>query len=335
MIRVGVIGVGRFGRHHARIYGELPEVELVAIVDRNEEAARTAAEPSGAAVFTDHRELEGKVDAVSVAVPTVSHREVAGFFLERGVHCLVEKPLTATSDQGRELIEIARGTGAKLATGHVERFNPVVRAARKHDIRPRFIESHRIHPFNFRVVDVGVVLDIMIHDLDLILDLAGDVPERVEATGVPILSEHEDIANVRLVFPDGCVANVTASRVATKTLRRLRVFSRDSYLSMDFGDRKGIVYKKSPKLTVEYVQSQKENLQHLTDLRSFVFGDLLRVDPLKLDDVDALTEELRDFVGAVEEGRPPAVPGEAGLRAVELAERILEEMKHSPVLREE
>jgi predicted dehydrogenase len=329
-LRVAVVGAGRFGRHHVRIYGELPEVELVAVADANEETAREAVKTSGVEAVTDYRLLEGKVDAVSVAVPTEAHAEVAGFFLDRGVHCLVEKPLTARSAEGRDLIARAKASGAKLAVGHVERFNPVVRAARRFEIRPRFIESHRIHPFSFRSVDVGVVLDIMIHDLDLILDLAGEVPDTVDATGVGVLTAHEDIANVRLVFPGGCVANVTASRVATKTLRRLRVFSPDSYLSMDFGERRGVLYKKSPELTVEYVQSQRENAKDLSDLQGLVFGNLLKVEPLTLDDADALTEELRDFVGAAAEGRAPLVPGEAGLRAVELAERILEEIARSP-----
>jgi len=333
-MRVAVVGVGRFGRHHARIYGELPDVTLVAVVDLDQEAASTAAAPTGAKVLSDYRELEGQVDAVSVAVPTESHREVAGFFLERGVHCLVEKPLVGSSAEGRELIALAEKSGARLAVGHVERFNPVVRAARKHDITPRFIESHRIHPFAFRSVDVGVVLDIMIHDLDLILDLAGDVPEKVEATGVPVLTRHEDICNARLTFPDGCVANVTASRVAMKTLRRLRIFSGDSYMSMDFGEKRGVLYKKSPKLTVEYVEQQKENVKDLSDLAGMVFGDMLTVEPLSLDDQEPLTAELTDFVDAARSGGQPMVPGVAGLRAVELAERIIAEIARSPATRE-
>jgi len=170
----------------------------------------------------------------------------------------------------------------------------------------------------------------MIHDLDLILDLAGDVPEQVEATGVPVLTGHEDIANARLVFPDGCVANVTASRVAMKTLRRLRIFSHDSYVSMDFGEKKGVLYKKSPKLTVEYVERQRANVRDLSDLAGMVFGDMLTVEPLALDDQEPLTAELTDFVEAARTGREPAVPGEAGLRAVELAERILAKIASSP-----
>jgi predicted dehydrogenase len=332
-MRVAVIGVGRFGRHHARIYGELDGVELVGVVDLDGERAAEAAGPVGAEALTDYRKLEGRVDAVSVAVPTEAHREVAGFFLERGVHCLVEKPLVPSSALGHELIALAEASGAQLGVGHVERFNPVVRAARKHDIQPRFIESHRIHPFAFRSVDVGVVLDIMIHDLDLILSLAGAVPERVEATGVAVLTKHEDIANARLTFPDGCVANVTASRVSMKTLRRLRLFSRDSYLSMDFGEKQGILYKKSPKLTVEYVESQGQNLTDLTDLEGLVFGDMLTVEPLVLGDEEPLTAELQDFVNAAREGRAPAVSGADGLRAVELAERILEAIDESPAMR--
>jgi len=323
--RVAVVGVGHFGRHHARIWAEMADVDLVGVVDADEERAGEVARRHGVEVIPSPEALPGLVDLVSVAVPTEHHLRVAGPLLDQGIHCLIEKPLAPTSAEGRELLERAKKGGAVVSVGHVERFNPVVLAARKHEIVPMFIESHRIHPFSFRSVDVGVVLDIMIHDLDLILNLAGAMPERVEAVRVPVLSRSEDICNARLVFPNGCVANVTASRVAMKTLRRLRIFSRDAYISMDFGDRHGVLYKKSPKLSVEYVESLRDDVKDLTDLRSMVFGNLLTVENLTFDgDSDPLTMELADFLAAIGEGREPEVTGEDGLRAVELAERILE-----------
>lgn len=322
--RVAVVGVGHFGRHHARIWAEMAGVDLVGVVDRDAERAGEVARRHGVDVLPSLDVLPGLVDAVSVAVPTEHHLAVAGPLLDRGVHCLIEKPLAPGSAEGRELIERAKAGGATVSVGHVERFNPVVLAARKHEIVPMFIESHRIHPFSFRSVDVGVVLDIMIHDLDLILSLAGATPERVEAVRVPVLSRSEDICNARLTFPGGCVANVTASRVAMKTLRRLRVFSRDAYVSMDFGERRGVLYKKSPKLTAEYVENLRDDVKDLTDLRGMVFGNLLTVENLVFEEgSDPLTMELADFAAAIRENREPEVTGEDGLRAVELAERIL------------
>ena len=211
----------------------------MAVVDANPDVRAKAAEQWKVPTYADPAELPADVEAVSVAVPTALHHAVALPLLRRGVSVLVEKPMVRTLEEGRDLIAAAEASGAVLQVGHVERFNPAVRALERHRIRPRFIEAARVAPFSFRSADVGVVLDLMIHDLDIVLHLAGSEPVRVEAVGVPVLTAHEDIANARIVFANGCVANLTASRVATKTERKLRVFSPDSYLVVDFGKREG------------------------------------------------------------------------------------------------
>lgn len=329
-MRTAVVGVGGFGRHHARIYSEMPEAELVAIVDANPEVRARVAEQWKVPGFADVAELPRDVEAVSVAVPTALHHAIALPFLERGVSVLVEKPMVRTLEEGRALIEAAERTGAVLQVGHVERFNPAVRALAEHNIRPRFIEAARVAPFSFRSADVGVVLDLMIHDIDLVLHLAGTEPERVEAIGVGVLTGHEDIANARVTFADGCVANLTASRVATKTERKLRVFSPDSYLVVDFGKREGWFYRKSPELTLERVRDLAQGAQSMADLQGVVFGNLLTMERLTTPEGDPLTEEIRDFLRCVREKDRPRVGGREGLAAVSLALRVLGAIQRSP-----
>jgi predicted dehydrogenase len=322
-LRTAVVGVGAFGRHHARIYSGLPGVELVAVADRDPEAALSAAGRHGCAAVADARDLPGGLDAVSVAVPTVDHAAVAVPLLRRGISCLVEKPFAASLPEAEAMLAAAREGNATLAVGHVERFNPALRALDREPLVPRFLEVTRIAPFSSRSADVGVVLDLMIHDLDLVLHLAGSEPVRVDAVGVPVLTAHEDIANARIEFADGCVANVTANRVATRVERKLRMFSRDACMVLDFALRKGWTYRKSPDPTLERLMSLKAGARDLADLKDVVFGDLLRVEPVAITGEEPLQAEIASFVDAVRGGTRPVVSGEDGFRALRLALQVV------------
>jgi len=329
-VRVAVVGVGHFGRNHARIYSRMEGAELAVIADLDEDRREAMCDQYGCMGVASHTEIEG-VDAVSVAVPTSRHADVACHFLERGIPVLVEKPLADSVAAARRIVDTARENDTFVGVGHVERFNPVVEAATQLGIRPLFIECHRLNPFSFRATDVGVVLDLMIHDLDVILHFVDSRVERVDAVGVGILSQHEDIANARLTFENGAVANVTASRVAVATMRKIRVFSADSYISLDYERREGVIYRKSPKLTLDVIQKITEDPSSLADLRGqeSVFGDLLHQETLPLEAHDALEKELANFVDAVRTGGKPAVTGDHGLEVVRIAHAILDRIDNS------
>ena len=329
-VRTAVIGAGGFGRHHVRIQHGMPGADLVAVVDRDPAIRAGVAETYGVPVYEDVSELPDDVEAVSIAVPTQLHHQIALPFLRRGVSTLIEKPMVRTLEEGRDLIAAAEETGAVIAVGHVERFNPAVRALRDHKIRPRFIEAARVAPFSFRSADVGVVMDLMIHDIDIVLHLADSKPLRVEAVGVPVLTPHEDIANARVTFENGCVATLTASRVATKVERKIRVFSPAAYLVVDFGERQGLLYQKSPDLTVEKVLQMRQGATSLADLQGAVFGDLLTMERLTVPPGDALTDEIEHFLDCVRNRARPEVSGHEGLEAVSLALQVLEAIRTSP-----
>ena len=302
-LRVGVIGVGHLGQHHARLYAALSGATLAGVADIDQDRARTVGERHQVPAFADWRDLLGRVEAVSVAVPTSAHHEVVKASLEAGAHVLVEKPIAVTSAEARELVELARKRGLTLQVGHVERFNPIMQAMRPHIGRPGFIECHRLSPFGERGTDVDVVLDLMIHDLDLILSFQPGPVEEIRAAGVPVLSTNVDIANARIAFAGGCVANLTASRVSTNRMRRLRLFQRDAYVSVDFQTRQGVIFRrmtdqgKKPTIEIEQVRGGEE-------------------EPLKL--------ELEAFLQAATTGTPAPVSGEDGTAALELARQVLE-----------
>ncbi len=327
-VEVAVIGVGRMGRHHARTYAQLPGARLVAVVDKDEERAATVADEYGCDFYTDLEPMlaaHPDVAAVSVAVPTVRHAAIATPLLNRGIACLVEKPLAATVAEARQLAEAARSSAAVLQVGHTERFNPAVRAVAGLEIPARFMEVHRVSPMTFRSLDVGVVMDMMIHDLDIVLALARSPVHKVDAIGVPILGEHEDIANARIVFESGCVANVTASRLAFDTHRRLRLFSEAAYVSLDYQKRTGIVIRKSDN---EFAfRELRDEILAGADLSNLDYSGLVMIDELTMDlpdgEQDPLTAELTSFLGAVQTGGPPMVDGYAGSAAVELAENVV------------
>jgi predicted dehydrogenase len=305
-MKAAVIGAGHLGRHHARILASLPGVTLAGIVDTNRDRANQVAAEHGAQAFGNFRDMTGKVDIVVVAVPTESHAAITMPLLEAGVHALVEKPIAQTVAEAGALIAAAKTAGVVLAVGHSERFNPAVAAARPHVKDPRFIEVHRLGTFPDRSLDIDVVLDLMIHDLDLILSLVPSEVEGVEAVGVPVLTPKVDIANARIRFTNGCIANLTASRISREPVRKIRFFQRDSYVSIDTASREVEMYKLVP---------QAGALPKIGGGKLDVAGD----EPLK--------RELEDFIAAVRDRRAPAVTGEQGRSALALAIRIVDLMK--------
>lgn len=321
---VAVIGCGRMGRLHARVYSEMPTVRLVGVCDANPEAAASAAEAYQCPAFAAPEQLMGEVAAVSVAVPTAFHADVAVPFLDRGVACLIEKPLAASADEGRRIVAAARRSGATVQVGHIERFNPVVRAMDRLGVRPRFIEVTRVSPMTFRSMDVGVVLDVMIHDIDIVLRLAGSTVERVDAVGVNVIGPHEDLCNARVRFANGCVANLTASRLALRTERKLRAFSPDAYVSLDYQKKLGIVIRRSGNLDAVRDAAARIRAGEVADLSDLNYANLVQVEQLQIDDVEPARAQLEAFVAAVRDRTRPVISAEDGLAAVELAARIVE-----------
>lgn len=303
-IKVAVVGVGYLGEHHARIYSELPDVELVGVVDLSLERVRKVAADRGCEALTDLSALFGKVDAASVVVPTPAHFKVSKALLENGIDLLLEKPMTATLDEADELLALAEKRERMLQVGHVERFNAGVRKLKDGLVQARFIECHRMGPFVERGTDVHVILDLMIHDIDIILSLVPSELVEIRATGVPVLTPQIDIANVRLAFANGCVANVTASRVSRERLRKIRIFQPETYLSLDYLLQELVICRRvaapgssRPEVTIDKIQIEKE-------------------EPLKA--------ELSAFIQAVRTRSVPKVSGEDGRRALAVALQVVD-----------
>jgi predicted dehydrogenase len=326
--KTAVIGVGHLGKFHARIHKENPRAELVAVVDANAERAGALGAELGCAVLTDVSALPRDVRAVSIAVPTAHHASVAIPLLERGVHCLIEKPLAASVEDADRILAAAKKGRAKVAVGHVERFQPGLRKVRSMGLKPRFIECHRLAPFSFRSLDVGVVHDLMIHDLDLILDLVGSPVESLDAAGGAILTRSEDVASVRLVFADGARANVTASRASLQPMRRFRMFSADAYVSLDFQKNYGLIVRKGPEWEKgRALLADFDPTQHQIG-PEWIRDRVLSVEELDLSDMDRpLQAEIESFLRCVQEDTAPEVPGEAGRDALALADRIAKEIR--------
>jgi len=304
-LRAAVIGVGHLGRHHARILSSIDGATLEAVVDVNGPRAREVAASAGARALTRAHDLVGQVDLVSIATPTDTHAEIASLFLEQGIAVLVEKPLARSVAEADAIIAAAARSGATLAVGHTERFNPAVMAARPAVDNPGFIEVHRLGTFPGRSLDIDVVFDLMIHDLDLVLSIVKAEVESIEAVGVPVLTDRFDIANARLRFASGCVANITASRISRDRTRKIRFFQRDAYISIDTGAKEAEVYR----------------LVRSPGGRPAIEGGKIPVP-----DGEPLRNELEDFVDAVRSGRAPLVGGDDGRRAVALAAEITERM---------
>ena len=301
-VRIAVIGAGAFGRHHLRVLKQLPACELTAVVDSNAERARAAAAEFGCAGLEDIRELAGRVEAAVVAAPTSLHAGIGCVLLESGIDVLVEKPIAANYDEGKRLVDVAGRHGRILQIGHLERFNPAVAALKQVVNIPLFFEIHRMSLFSPRSLDVDVVLDLMIHDLDIVLDLVGQAPSEVRAAGLSILSDKVDIANVRLAFPTGCIANLTASRVSTERVRKLRLFQPHQYISLDYERQQAAAFTVS-----EHQRIGFENLP------------IEKQEPLKL--------ELEAFLHSVITREPPKVSGQDGLRALTSALEILDKIE--------
>ena len=323
-VRIGVVGIGHLGRHHVRLLSQNAGAELVALADVDEKAVHAVAAQYGVPGFADYRALVENVEAVCVVVPTHLHREVAGFFLENGRDVLVEKPLTRTVAEGRELVALAHARGRLLQVGHVERFNPALKAIHDLGVQPRYLEAQRMAPFSFRSTDIGVVLDLMIHDIDVVLSLVGRPLHSVDAFGGAVFTPREDMASAVLKFEDGAVAHLTANRIALKPVRKLRMFSRDCYVSLDFSEAKGTVIRKQPGWDLQKLDLARFDRTQVEDLWKFVFEGLLSIQEYKLDEVNPLAEELDSFLQCVRERRRPLVSGEDGLAAVEVAARVLE-----------
>lgn len=295
---MGVVGVGHIGKEHARIYADLPTCDLVGVFDANLEQAQSIAKKYKTKAFQSLAELRDAVDAVSISTPTFAHYDSAHIFLSQGKPVLIEKPITDSPEQAWELIRLAKEKQAFIQVGHIERFNPVLTALEQILSKPRFIEAHRLSPYPNRSTDIGVVLDLMIHDLEVILHLVRSPIQSIDAVGVPVLSKGEDIANVRLRFENGCVANITTSRISPEKMRKIRVFQDDTYLSLDYQNQSGEIYRKiEGKIVRDKVQVQKE-------------------EPLKL--------ELSSFVDCVHLKQTPKVSGEQGTVALEVAMQITE-----------
>jgi predicted dehydrogenase len=318
-LNVAVVGVGHLGQHHARNYTEIEGCRLVAVADSDAERAREVARRHGVDWVPNYRDLPGDLDAVSIVTPTTTHREVASWFVDRGVHTMVEKPITDTVAEAEDLVAKARKTGVTFQVGHIERFNPAATAVEGLEVDPKFMEVHRLAPFSFRSTDVSVVKDIMIHDLDIILHFARSEVVDVRAAGFPVVTRKDDIANARLEFASGCVANVTASRLSLQPMRKIRLFTTRAYVSLDYLNKTGIVIKAPPDIL------EKARTLDGVDLEKAapnIFGDLLQIEQIKMDEYEPLKKELTSFVDAIREGTEPVVTGEDGLRALDLAERI-------------
>ena len=303
VLRLGVVGVGHFGRYHAQKMAALDGASLVAVADTDRAQAAAVAAPLGAAALPDHRALVGRVDAVSVAVPAAAHYPVVKDLLDAGVHVLVEKPLTGRAAAAGKLAALAAARGLVLQVGLIERFSDAFRAAARRITRPLYIESLRAGPSSPRGTDVSVVLDLMIHDIDIILALVDSRVSEVDAVGAPVFSDNEDIANARLTFANGCIANVTASRASGKTERVLRILQPDAYIEVDHGERSVRIARKK-------------------DGRAPAGNGSAALESMRFDKGDPLKREIEAFVHAVRSGSAPPVTGADGVRALEIAQRI-------------
>ena len=362
-IRTAVVGAGKMGAIHAKVYDQLPQSDFVAVVDIDANKAERLANQYGCCAFTDCADILDKVDpvssatgksswirgtggslvetfngvdAVTIATPTVTHLELAKIFIENNVAVMIEKPLAANVKEARKIVELAKKNNSVVAVGHSERCNPVVQAMKRLNIEPKFIEAKRVSPYPFRSTDVGVVLDVMIHDIDIVLSLAASKIKKVDAVGVSVgapfsdklqsgdpIEEKEDICNARIVFENGCIANITASRLALKTERKVRVFSRQAYLSVDYLNKDGIVIKAAPNINVvKWMREHKASGDF--DLTKVNWPDLLHIEHLDIDDKDPLRLEQEAFLLACADKRHrPEVSAEEGLAALECAEKIL------------
>lgn len=324
-LRTAVIGVGHLGRHHARIVKESPEAELVAVIDTDPERGREIAEPLGVPAVTSIDAVEGALDAAVIAAPTTCHAEIAEPLIARGLALLVEKPLAKDVVSAERLVRLAEDGGTVLQVGHVERFNPALMAVMEMNLRPVYIEARRISPFTVRSAEVGVVIDLMIHDLDIVTHLVGERVVRTDALGVGVITGKEDMANARLEFTSGAVADISSSRLALKTERRIRLFSTDAYVSLDYVGRKGVVYRMDPSLKLsEFGAKGIDALRANPNFTDLFQQGLLTMTQLEMGDHEPLAKQFEWFVRAARREIEPEVTGRDGLDAIRLAVAVQE-----------
>jgi predicted dehydrogenase len=323
-LRLAVVGVGHLGRIHARLAAGLPEIELVAVVDSRAEAREALAKETGARAVAEYREIIGEVDAAVVATPTFTHHRVASDLMRAGLHVLIEKPITPTTREADELVQMARRSGLVLQVGHVERFNPALVSVQDRLQEPKFIEARRQSGYTFRSTDVGVVMDLMIHDIDVALSLVKSSVVSVDAIGVSVLGDHEDMVSARLYFASGAVASLTASRTSYAPARSMQVFTPTCFASIDFAARKSVVIE--PRADVLHRQFDVARLAEAerTHLREQLFSELLVKSEVPTVETNAIEQELIDFASAIRTGRAPRVTGADGRDAVVVAEAILD-----------
>lgn len=307
-LRVGVVGIGYLGNYHAEKYAKMKDVELVGVVDVDKKRAEAAGKKFLTTPYFDHQDLSGKVDAVSIVVPTPDHFTISRFFLENDIDVLIEKPMTTDLNEADALIQFAESRGLIIQVGHLERFNPAVVALQDYLKKPMFIESHRLSIYQERGTDVSVVLDLMIHDIDIILNFVNSEVKKIHAAGIPVISKHTDIANARLEFESGCVANVTASRISMRKERKIRLFQRDAYISVDFA--------KHEIMLITQNGSKQDGIIPGTDIKQLCFTK-----------GDALDDELIDFVRAVRNREAPEVTGQMGRDALKIALNIMDQIQ--------
>lgn len=322
-VRTAVVGAGKMGNIHSKVYSQLDQSEFIGVCDVDQTKTQALASQYGCQSFNDPAELVGKVDAVTISAPTVAHLELAKLFIENNISVLIEKPLATTAKQGKKIVELADKHDVVVAVGHSERCNPVVQAMKRLNIKPKFIEAIRVSPYPFRSTDIGVVLDVMIHDIDIVLAFAQDQVKKVEAVGVNVIAEHEDICNARVSFKNGCIANITASRLALATTRKVRVFSRQAYLNIDYLKKEGLVIKADKNINVvKWVKEHQDKGDF--DFSTINWPELLHIEQLDIDEREPLRVEQESFLDAViDRSKRPEVTGAEGLAALECAEKIL------------
>jgi len=329
-LRMAVIGVGHLGKEHARILAGLSDVELVGVADVNADQSETVARRCGTRAFNDYWPLLNLVDAATIVVPTTHHFSIAAEFLRRGIPLLVEKPLAATLEQADALVGLAQQKRITLQVGHIERFNPVFEDIARRPLQPKFVECERLGPFTGRSTDIGVVLDLMIHDLDLLLALVASPVRTVDAVGVRLFGSHEDVANARLVFANGCVANVTSSRASASPSRHMRLWAPEGYASLDFARRQLTLIQPSDQLRQLGLDLRKLDAGALARLKEDVFTRHMQMLHLDRAGGDQLTRELQHFVHCVRTGECPRVGGAEARAAIALAGRVLDSLRAHP-----
>jgi predicted dehydrogenase len=325
-LRVGVVGVGKLGALHTKMYAQIPKAELVGIFDSDAGRARDVASEFRTTIYPSLENLLKDVNVISITTPTTTHYQIAMHAIDAGVHLFIEKPITHSSVEGEKLVQHAKQKGITIQVGHIERFNPAILAVEAYNLQPMFIESHRLAQFNPRGTDVAVVLDLMIHDIDIILSLVKSPVSMVQADGVAVVSDTVDIANARLKFANGCVANVTASRISQKKMRKMRLFQKDAYISVDFLDGKAEVFR-----LIDSDQASDHRTKLLGRIEDGSKRRNITYERPKVKEVNPLRYELELFLEAVESRKPPVVSGEDGLRALNVAQQILETIDRQSV----